>query len=416
MKVNEKLIDFFKENKKYIIILGFIIVTVSSLALRCLFIKEESHDMTDFLYEWFAIIKENGGFNAVKLDIGDYNVPYVMIIALLTYLPIHPIVSIKAVSIIFDYVLATACVKLIKAVLGDRYKSQIGLLVYTLIIFLPTVVLNSSCWGQCDSIYVSFMIISLTYLLKEKYIRSFIFLGISFAFKLQFIFILPLYVLYYLSKRKFRKIYYFLLIPLTNAIMCLPAVILGKSISSCINVYFHQAIEYGSFICMNFPGIYNLFLEIPRNYLIPTPNEYLGKIMIGIMGLIFFVAALYVLVKKVKFNKELIIETALWSILVATFLLPHMHDRYMFAADVISVIYCIIKGKRKIYVPICISLCSLLVYSRVLTTEYYGTEPLFIASAIIFALLVVLNISLWKNLKKGTKETKLIEEISTSKE
>ena len=48
--------------------------------------------------------------------------------------------------------------------------------------------------------------------------------------------------------------------------------------------------------------------------------------------------------------------------MIATFILPYMHDRYMYVADVLSIIYCFIKGKRKIYVPICINLCSLYTY------------------------------------------------------
>lgn len=351
-----------KNNKINIFAFVFIIVTCISVAIRINGVKFESLDMIKCLYKWFEVLKNNGGLNALALNIGDYNMPYMTIMALLTYLPISPLVSIKAVSIIFDFLLAISCVKLTKELLKNRYNEKLGLLVYSIIILLPTVILNSSYWGQCDSIYATFIIMSLVYLIREKYLISFIFLGISFAFKLQFIFILPLYVLYFLAKRKL-PIYYFLIIPMVNFIMCLPSVVFGKNILDCIRIYFNQTGEYNNKISLNFPGIYNFFYDTEEfSNEIPLPNEYLPKIMIIILGLIFIGIALYVIIKKVKFDNNLIIETALWSVMITTFLLPYMHDRYMFVADVLSVIYCIINGSRKIYVPICINLCSAYTY------------------------------------------------------
>ena len=58
------------------------------------------------------------------------------------------------------------------------------LITYALVLIIPTVMLNSGMWGQCDSIYTTFVILALYFLVKEKYSLSFIMLGISFAFKL----------------------------------------------------------------------------------------------------------------------------------------------------------------------------------------------------------------------------------------
>lgn len=351
-----------KLTKDNIFILLFIIVTCVSIVIRINGMGFESLDMTKCLYRWFGVLKTNGGLNALALNIGDYNMPYMTIMALLTYLPISPLLSIKAVSIIFDFLLSISCVKLTKELLKDRYNEKLGLLVYSIIILLPTVILNSSYWGQCDSIYATFIIMSLVYLIREKYLVSFIFLGISFAFKLQFIFILPLYVLYFLAKRKL-PIHYFLVIPIINLIMCLPSVTFGKNIIDCVKIYFNQTGEYNNKISLNFPGIYNFFYDTEEfSNEIPLPNEYLPKIMIFILGLIFVSLALYVIIKKVKFDNNLIIEVALWSVMISTFLLPYMHDRYMFMADILSVIYCILNGRKKIYVPICVNLCSLYTY------------------------------------------------------
>lgn len=382
------------------LILIFILITGISTIIRINGIEFQSIDMIKCLYKWFEELKVNGGLNALALNIGDYNMPYMTIMALLTYLPISPLASIKAVSIIFDFLLAISCVSLLKELLKDKYNEKLGLLVYSIIILLPTVILNSSYWGQCDSIYATFIIISLIYLIREKYLTSFILLGISFAFKLQFIFILPLYVLYFLAKRKL-PIHYFLIIPIVNLVMCLPSIAFGKNVIDCMKIYFNQTGEYNNKISLNFPGIYNLVYDTEEfSNEIPLPNEYLSKIMIFILGLIFVSLALYVIIRKVKFDNNLIIEVALWSVMVSTFLLPYMHDRYMFMADILSVIYCILNGRKKIYVPICVSLCSL--YTYIAFLNRVSIIDIRFISIINCLVLLLLTRSMFINLKRNS--------------
>lgn len=389
---------------KIIIITLLITVIIISVLLRLKGIYFESIDMTKCLYNWFDFLKNNGGLSALKYEIGDYNIPYMTILAILSYIPAKPIVLIKAVSIIFDYLLAISCVKLVKEILKEKYDERIGILVFSIIVLLPTVILNSSYWGQCDSIYTTFIIISLIYLIREKYLTSFIFLGVSFAFKLQFIFILPLYVLYFLGKRKF-SIYYFIIIPIVNLLMCTPAMLLGKNVLECIKIYFNQTSEYNYKISLNFPGIYNLFYDTDEFSDIITPNNYLPQIMILVLAIIFIGTAVYVLIKQTNFDSKNIIEIALWSVIISTFLLPYMHDRYMFMADILSIIYCVINGRKKVYIPIIINLCSTYTYIVFLSR----TKILFDNEIKIFALMNcvivgILTASMFKNLNQILKK------------
>lgn len=365
--MTEKIWDFI-ERKKFIIF--FMIITLISIYARIVVIDFVSGDYYSCLEPWFYELKENGGLMALKLDIGNYNLPYLTILALLTYLPVEPIISIKMVSIICDYICALAAMKIVYIVLKEnKSKDFFALLVYGIILFLPTVLLNSACWGQADSIYVAFMLLSIVALLEEKYLKSFIYLGISFAFKLQFIFILPLFVLIYISKRKF-PLYYFLIIPAVNILMCLPAIAFGKPIASCIDVYINQTSQYSSYLSMNFPGVYNLIFPTDIHNYVIAPNKYISKMGVMCTIFVFAIMAFMVLYKKIKFDKQKIIEFGLWSVMIATFLLPHMHDRYLFAGDILSVLYCIY-NKDKLYVPIGISLISMYGYTGFL----FGKNP-----------------------------------------
>ena len=68
------------------------------------------------------------------------------------------------VSIIFDYILAISIAVLTKELLkGKKKANDFAVLAYGLILILPTVFINSADWGQCDSIYATFSVISLIF-------------------------------------------------------------------------------------------------------------------------------------------------------------------------------------------------------------------------------------------------------------
>ena len=192
----EKRIWSFIEDNKFIVFL--VIITILSIYLRVSMYSYYSGDYELFLKPWFDQLKANGGFAALKTQIGNYNAPYMTIMAFFTYLPFNPLFAIKTVSVFFDYICAIVVSIMTLDILKDnKEKEKIALLLYSAVLFLPTVFLNSACWGQADAIYTAFILISILCLFKKKYAWAFIFLGISFSFKLQFIFILPLYILMY---------------------------------------------------------------------------------------------------------------------------------------------------------------------------------------------------------------------------
>lgn len=92
--------------------------------------------------------------------------------------------------------------------------------------------------------------------------------------------------------------------------------------------------------------------------------------------------------------------------MIATFLLPYMHDRYMFAADIISVIYFMINGKNKLYVPIGINLCSLYTYVVYLSRGELNLINIRYIAIINFIIIILLNISFLINLKKASERSK----------
>lgn len=57
----------------------------------------------------------------------------------------------------------------------QKKNDKVFFITFAVVIMLPTVILNSAYWGQCDSIYTTFIILTLLYLYKGKYHGAFVF-------------------------------------------------------------------------------------------------------------------------------------------------------------------------------------------------------------------------------------------------
>ena len=362
-KFENDLLDFVSE--KYLL-LGMIFVTIFALIMRFSMFSFISNDYTMFLSGWFDYLKNNGGLLALATYQGNYNAPYMTIMALLTYLPFNSLYMIKFVSIIFDLGLALSAAALVKY-LVPKNKDFYYFITYSIMLFIPEVVLNSAVWGQCDSGYTMFIVLALLYLFKEDYFKSFIFLGISFALKLQFIFVFPLFVIVYIIKKKF-SIWHFLIIPCVNFILCLPAITLGKPIIDLLLIYFRQAGEYKDYINLNFINIYGL---IENN---GTILHYFGIFSTLFICLIMLI---YLIYKKVNLTNKKLLNLGLWFAVMTTFLLPSMHERYLYLGCVLAVIY-YITYKKNFVLMISIILCSILTYFSYLFGINFGYRGLVI--------------------------------------
>ena len=344
---------------------------MASICIKYFFFSYESGDYKRFLLKWYNTLAEEG-LSSVVGGLGNYNPPYLILLYLLTLIPGAALIKIKMLSVVFDILMGFIGYLIVKKLNNQKY----SYLSWIIILLLPTVILNGSMWAQCDSIYTTFILLSLYLLLEEKYPLSFLALGISFSFKLQFIFILPLYIILYFVNKKF-SIFNFLLILLGNILMCLPVILMGMPVINCFTTYLEQTTDYSAYLTRNLANIFELLPNI----------KAIGHILIFITGLFFLILLIYFIKRKKEFSQKEIINLGLLSILIAVYFLPFMHERYMFAADVLSIIWYFIY-KKKIYIPIIINLSSLAGYSVYL----FGLKwmPLWIFSILMLVVIISL--------------------------
>ncbi len=307
-----------------------ILISILALIFRFKYINNTSQDYDVFLKTWCKYLRENGGFNAIPSVNTDYNVLYLYFLAFFTYLPINDLYLIKFLSFIFDFIMAITGYYLISYFKKDDInKNLYSLIVFAGILLMPTVILNSSRWVQCDSIYTAFLFISLYSMLKKKYNLSFIFYGVAITFKLQAIFLLPALGIIYLKNRDFSFAKFFW-VPLVNFITYIPAIIIGKPISSIFDAYITQTGEYTYKTTLGYPNIY---------YFFSTNKVELIKPGIIFTMILLLALMIFVLCTKGKLKDKDIIELSITVIFLVTFFLPEMHDRYAYTAEVLSLIY-----------------------------------------------------------------------------
>ena len=229
------------------------------------------------------------------------------------------------------------------------------------------------------------------FLFDKKYTRAFIFLGIAFSFKLQTIFILPLYIILYL-KDEDMSILNFFMIPITVFVVNIPAILLGRPIKTLITQYMTQVGQYKE-LTMNLTNIYTFI-----------PNYYKVFSTAGIIFTIFIFAMLtmFILSYKFEMNNKIILQISILSILICNYFLPSMHERYIYIAGILGIIYFFI-DRRKWYIPLGIISISFFCYINYLFD--YLMFPKVIMAIVFLLIIIKLAIDLVKNIiTQGSKE------------
>jgi Gpi18-like mannosyltransferase len=339
-----------------------------------------SGDYQLFLKPWMQDIVSNGRILSLGVSIGNYTPPYVYLLTLLSYFSSSDLsdpflFGIKLISILFDLFLAFSVylnAKLLFKKQSHLLASMVGLIVF----FLPTVIFNSAYWGQIDASYTAFGLIGLYFLQREKPLQAMLWFAVALTFKLQAIFLMPVFIIYFWFHYR-QKLYYFLWIPVVYVLFALPTVLFGRDWMEVLTIYSQQITTYQS-LTLNMP---NMWMWFGDHY----DELYMIGILFftGIMGIGFLSLNIF----KIKPSSRYILLIALLSIMTANFFLPAMHERYLYSADVISVLVAI-QFTSLFYVPIVLQVISTLAYMPFLFN--FSVIPLRDISFLFLGLLILL--------------------------
>ncbi|MFF7453617.1 hypothetical protein [Kitasatospora sp. NPDC008115] len=324
-------------------------------------------DFTFFLAHWYRTLDENGGFLALKESgFSDYNVPYLYLLAALTYLPFSALTGIKLVSIVFDLLLAFFAFRIV-ALRHPRPDDWQPIAAGGAVLLLPTVAINSGWWAQADSIYTSFIVGSVYFVLRHRPWWACAMLGFALAFKLQTVFVLP-FLLVLLAVRRIPW-HTLLAIPGVYLALDVPAVLLGADPVKLLTVYARQTGTYQQ-LTLNAPSVYQ-FIDQPASAEQAANIRTAGVMIAG--AVVLTLVTLAVLSRAgqaawrrgeghVALSDDLVVLLATCSAIVVPFLLPSMHDRYFYVADVLTLIAAFLLPHRLWFAPFLTQLSSLATY------------------------------------------------------
>ena len=373
-------------------LLVMLLPAAAAMLVRSLMLEFMSGDYRTFLSRWVEFFRLNGGFAGIARDLGDYNVPYLYILAAISYSSVPDLYLIKLVSVLADVFLAWGGFRLVRTLRGDRKGDLAPLAAFVLLLFLPTVMLNGALWGQCDAVYGALVLHALAMVLKGKNKFSVALLAVAFSFKLQAIFLVPLWGVLWMARRvKFHEL---LVFPLTYAVTIVPAMLLGKPLGSILSIYFHQMGEQPGLV-LNAPSVFQLLpsgIKAHEDFVSSAGIVAAGALSLALLGMGLWLDR--------RADRAFFMAAAVVLAIGVPFLLPRMHERYFFLADVITLCWACANWRRAPAAVLAVgaSLASYMVYLRqrynfvftLLGTQYVmGLEALAMLAALVLSIAVL---------------------------
>jgi Gpi18-like mannosyltransferase len=331
-------------------ILAFLAVTLlAGMVIRTLSLTESNN--TDYLYclkPWAEDFRVNG-WQAIIHTRSDYNMPYLYIIGTIARVPMNDLYLYKLVSVIFDCGIVVAGLRLAQVFsFGEMRKAVLGGALF----LTPTVWLNSAFWAQCDAIYAFFCLLAFVFILEDRPVLSAVSAAVAFSFKLQTVFILPIFAVLWMVKRVkwWREILVFIG---TFFATILPAWLMGRPLSSILEIYGNQTQIYADRLNLNSPSAYALLGEDTSQLSAQAYSTIFnaGLILAAcFLGALLLTAWLY----RDRIGNRALFLFALAMVIGIPWLLPTMHDRYFYLADIFCVILAVMIPQKWYFAPFCV--------------------------------------------------------------
>ena len=289
-----------------------VLLLFSFLIRRSMFkVQGEALDWGVYLAPWIQEYRTLG-FKGLGHIIGDYYIPYNIILAVIAHLPFPDYYSVAFVSYLFELGMSFELYLLAKKYFNCS--SFNAALIAVLVLFLPITFLDSSYWKQCDAIYTFFTLAGIRNLLSDRPNKGLIMIGFALSFKLQAVFILPFCCYLYFKKRNIPLLS-FLWIPGIFLLSGLPAILFGRSVTSTYGAYLTQ-VHSSRFMSINSANIWSF---------VPEGLDLYGAAIILCFSLLL---ACYVFLYQRRQDEKNFLLLASWTVITCFMFLPSMHERY----------------------------------------------------------------------------------------
>jgi len=362
---------------------GLIILALALLTLRItLWRYFVNSDLQNAFLPWQTYLLEHGRWHALQHPFSMYFPAYFDLTAMTSYLDghINRISQIKLLSFVFDIVTAVIAYYLVgRLTRGSmpRGRRSVAQLVAPFCILAgPTVLVNGAVWGQSDIVYTCFLLLSTFSVIVGSGAFAVLFFGLAFAFKLQAIFLSPFIAAMVLQKR--IRWWHLLLLPVGWLAALVPPMLNGA-----------RALEFLSLTSSQGETFPTLAINVGNPWIIADRihlNVHFGT-LVGIALTALLMIALTIWGSQPAFRgARNTLAFATLSLLSLAYVMPKMHDRYFFPAEIFL---CILS---------CVDLAFVLPAALVLTASLicYGNYFLYhVRYSVLAGALLANTAALW---------------------
>ena len=329
-------------------------------------------DMTLFLFPWYEHIVASGRAAAFAQPFSNYTPPYLYLLsaASLANGLLAPLHVIKLLSLAGTGFLAFAVADLLKA-LNVEWQRAIW------VVALPTVILNAALLGQCDALWAGACVMAVAAMIRERTVACLIWCGVAIAFKAQAAFLAP-FVIGALIGRKVSLWRWGIPIAVFAALM-LPAWLAGWPAADLATIYLRQAEWFSTPGNLANPWVWGTQVGATRNWYV-----------VGYAAATAAALGIGALTAKAVRRPQAMVALALMSAFAIPFLLPKMHERYFFLADVLALTLALAwPTRRNITIAAGVQVASL----SALLSYVYDWPPLVLAGSVVAAATLALAYS-----------------------
>jgi Gpi18-like mannosyltransferase len=301
-----------------------LILPIAGAAVALALLPITTSDFTDYVIPWLRALQQRGAAG-LSGEFSDYTPPYLYLLYLAKGLEplVGPVALVKLLNLPFVAGMAVAIGAIVGCVTGDRDR---GLTAGAVVCVAPTVVVNAFAWGQSDSVYACFLLVFVLCACAERPLAAAAMFGVALSFKLQSMFLSPFLLYLVLSRQMHLR--HLLCIPAIYLLMMIPAALAGRHWPELLTIYYQQSRSYGE-LSLFAPNPW-WFME--HFHLLPSrAGAVVGLIFGAVTGLAIAFSSLKL--EKTPANRLMV---AALSAAAMPYVLPRMHDRYFFIADLLS--------------------------------------------------------------------------------
>jgi Gpi18-like mannosyltransferase len=292
----------------------FLAAIAAAILVRVALLPFWTVDQRDYLIPWMHHAEASGAGYLLR-SVTDYPPFYDHVLAFLALFPGSAIVRIKLFSIGFDFILAGLLAALVPT--GKKR------LAAALFLLMPTVILNSSAWAQCDAIYSSFVVLALMCVVQRRAVAAMLVFGVAVAVKLQAAIFGPFLLLMTLERR--QPIWTYLLLPIPYVLIALPMLLAGRDPQQTFLVYAGQ-----------FGKNAQLAAVSPNPWIVLNKlMDYHTGVIVGLpVAVAIILAAVFWLWRgRVARSTDGLLLAAAFVVALVPFVTPKMHERFFYLVD-----------------------------------------------------------------------------------